>query len=134
MQKRSTLFTLLAEATPPRGLYEAILARIEEAKRTQARVRSGIFGIVAVLSGAALVPAVQYALAQFYASGFYDYASLLLSDRSLALTYWREFSLTLLESLPALALLFVIPLVVALVWSLSRTIKTARVAFTYGNI
>lgn len=129
MQKHPTLFTLLAEVPPPRGLYEAILARIDAAKRASARVRAGLFGAVAVLSGLALVPAVQYAFAQFYASGFYDYASLLLSDRSLALTYWRELSLTLLESLPALALLLVIPLFAALVWSLLRTVQTARIAY-----
>jgi hypothetical protein len=134
MKKQENLYTIFTEVSPPHGLYEAILRRVALAERRHARISVGFFGFATFVLGAALVPAIQYAITQLYASGFYDYFSLLFSDSSFALTYWREFSLSLVESLPALALLLVIPLVVALVWSLRRTVQTARIAFTYGNI
>lgn len=118
-----------AEVPAPRRLYEAVLVRIAALERRAARTRALLFGALSVLSLVALVPTLQYAGEQFYASGFYDYASLLFSDTSLALTYWREFALSLLESLPSLALLLLIPIVVVLLWSLTRAAQTARVAF-----
>lgn len=38
--------------------------------------------------------------AQFTQSGFYEYASLLSSDSNILTSYWKEFTLSLTESLP----------------------------------
>ena len=123
---------MLAPIEPPQGLYAAVMARVELAKRRAAQMRAGLFGIIALASSAVLVPALAYMSNQLYASGFYDYLSLLSSEHSLVLTYWREFGLSLIESLPSLALLLVLPTVVALVWSLARLIKNVRSGFAYA--
>lgn len=127
--KRNALYTSLAELKAPEALYTVICTRISLLERRTARVRVVLFGVLSVVSLAALIPALQYAGQQFYASGFYDYATLLFSDSSLALTYWREFGLSLTESIPSLALLLLIPIVALLLWSLKRTAQTARTAF-----
>lgn len=132
MKKEEGLYRTLSTVEPPKGLYEAVMARIDTARRRAAQMRAGLFGMVALLSGALLVPALEYTMSQLYASGFYDYLSLILSDHSLVLTYWREFGLSLIESLPSLALLLLLPTIVALVWSLARLIKNVRSGFKYA--
>jgi hypothetical protein len=119
----------LMSVEPPQGLYAAIMARIELAARRGAPMGAGGFCALGLACGAVLVPVVQYTAQQFYASGFYDYLSLILSDHSLVLTYWREFGLSLLESLPSVALLLFLPIAVALAWSLVRLVKNARAGF-----
>ncbi len=127
--KKAGLETYLQVNEAPSGLYAAILLRIKAAQLRAARVRTGLFGALALLSLVALVPALQYTAEQFYASGFYDYLLLIVSDHSLVLTYWQQFALTLIESLPSLALLLLVPVVVVLLYSLRKVIQTGRVAF-----
>jgi hypothetical protein len=114
----------------PQGLRAAVLARIAGLERARARARVGLFGAASLVCAALLVPAVQYAAAQFYASGFGSYLSLVFSDQGLVLTYWREFGLLLVESLPSIALLILIPLALAFLWSLRQALRSAPAAFT----
>ncbi|HEY5383157.1 MAG TPA: hypothetical protein VIJ88_01215 [Candidatus Paceibacterota bacterium] len=129
MKKEASLYQCLHTLEPKAGLYQAVLERIAYAKRRSARVRAGFFSALAICSGAALVPAMQYAAGQFYASGFYDYLTLIFSDRSLVLTYWQQFSLSLVESLPSLALLLLLPIIFLLAYSMRRVVQTGRMAF-----
>ncbi len=129
MKKAQQLHTYLCTVEPTPGLYQAIVLRIAAAKKHAARVRTSLFGVLALVSGLALVPAVQYAGEQFYASGFYDYLTLIVSDRGFVIAYWQQFALSLVESLPSLSLLLLLPLVFALVYSLRRVVQTGRVAF-----
>ena len=129
MEKGQKLSVYLQTIEPRKGLYFAIMERIAYAKRRQARVRSGCFAALAIVSGAALVPALQYTAEQFYASGFYDYLTLIFSDRGFVIAYWRQFSLSLVESLPSLALLLLLPIAFALGYSLYRLTQTSRIAF-----
>jgi hypothetical protein len=130
MEKGQKISVYLQTIEPAAGLYGAVMERIAYAKRRQARMRSGLFAALAIVSGAALVPAFQYTAEQFYVSGFYDYFTLVFSDRGFVLTYWRQFSLSLVESLPSLALLLLLPIVCALGYSLYRLTQTSRIAFT----
>ena len=133
MKTEQGLRRTLQTVEPPQGLYAAVIARIELAKRRAAQLRTGAFAIVALISSAVLVPVVQYTASQLYTSGFYDYLSLMLSDHSLVFAYWREFGLSLLESLPSLALLLLLPIAAALAWSLTRLVKNARTGFVYAQ-
>ena len=130
MEKRGLLYRYLKTFEPHAGLYAAILERVAYAERRMARIRTALFGALAILSAVALLPALQYAGEQFYASGFYDYLTLIFSDHDFVLTYWRPFSLSLVEALPSLALLLLVPITFALVYSLRRVVQTGRVAFT----
>jgi len=58
MKNRDSLHRTLATIEPPQGLYAAVLARIDLAKRRAAQMRAGLFGFVALVSGALLVPAL----------------------------------------------------------------------------
>lgn len=123
------LHIYLQTVEPRSGLYGAVMQRIALARQRSARVRTALFSVLALASATLLVPAAQYAAEQFYASGFYDYLTLIISDRGFVLAYWQQFSLSLVESLPSLALLLLVPIVVALIYSLRRIVQTGRTAF-----
>ncbi|HVY72881.1 MAG TPA: hypothetical protein VG984_02440 [Candidatus Paceibacterota bacterium] len=114
----------------PAHLLPSILARIEELRQRRARLYTFVLGLASLATGAALVPAWNYASQELYTSGFFDYWSLLFSDHSVVLSAWREFALLLIESLPSIALLLLFGLGALFVWSLSRTVFNAKILFT----
>jgi len=119
---------LFQEIDPPQGLFSAILARVAYERQRAARLRLAAFGALTFVSVLMLIPAVQYALSEFYTSGFYEYASLFFD--SLSHGYWQELLYSLADSLPSLSLLLLAIIGTALVWSLRHTNRDARIAFT----
>jgi hypothetical protein len=118
----------LPEIEPPRGLYSAILTRISEARQRSARFRFVAFSALALISVVVLVPVAQYALSEFYASGFYEFASLFFD--SVAQGYAGELLYSLVDALPSLALLLFASVGAVFVWSLTRASRDARLTFT----
>lgn len=119
---------LIPGVEPPNGLLTAILTRIELARQHAARLRIASFGTITFVSVVMLIPAVQYAASEFYASGFYEYASLFFNGISQG--YWREVLCSLTDSLPSLALLILAVIGTAFVWSLRQVNRNMRIAFT----
>jgi len=119
---------LFREIDPPQGLFSTILARVAYERQCAARFRLAAFGTVTFVSVLMLIPAVQYALSEFYTSGFYEYASLFFD--SLSRGYWQELLYSLADSLPSLSLLLLTIIGTAFVWSLRHTNRDARIAFT----
>lgn len=118
--------TLLRDLEPPADLFSAVLLRVAYARRRAAFFRLAARGSVIVASAMVAVPVLRYASAEFYASGFFSYLSLVFSDVPAATQYWRELSLSLIESLPSLAILMVIAIGLALFWALRRIARDAR--------
>ncbi|MFI5260664.1 MAG: hypothetical protein ACHQU0_02625 [Candidatus Paceibacteria bacterium] len=122
----------ISPVEPPRELFSAILARIALARRRSAYLQLAAFGTTTFLSVLFLIAAVEYALNEFYTSGFYDYASLFFD--SLSRGYWQEILYSLADSLPSFALLFLIVTATTFVWSARHTRQNARIAFTRSAV
>ncbi|MCX6787237.1 MAG: hypothetical protein NTY93_01790 [Candidatus Kaiserbacteria bacterium] len=120
---------LFKEISPPPRLLSAVLAHIDCARRRAAHIRIVVFGSVLAVSGGMLIPAVSYALHEFYASGFYDYFSIFFSDSSMAAAYWRELLLSMAETLPSLAILFLLVFMATALWSLRHVLRDYRNVF-----
>ena len=118
----------ISPVEPPRELFSAILARIALARRRSAYLQLAIFGTTTFLSVLLFISAAEYALNEFYTSGFYDYVSLFFD--SLSRGYWQEILYSLADSLPSFALLFLIVTITTFVWSARHTRENARIAFT----
>ncbi len=116
------------EINPPSGLFAEILARVAVAEQHAARLRLAVFGALTLSSVLVLIPAIQYAVSEFYTSGFYEYAT--LSFDSVLGGYWKELLYSLADSFPSLSLLFLGVIVTVGMWSLRRMNRDARVAFT----
>jgi hypothetical protein len=114
---------LFQPIAPPPTLLPTVLVAIARAQRRAARIRLAWFASALTSCAILLVPAVNYFLNELYASGFYDYLSLFF-DQSVAADYWRVLSLSLIESLPSLAILLLSAVVSGFVWSTIRTVRT----------
>lgn len=117
-EKNSVLFI---EIDPPQALCGAILLEIETEKLRRARLHFLSVSTLAATSLAVIFPVLRYTAEAFSQSGFYQYASLLFFDGGSVLPYWKEFSLTIVESFPLMEITLSLSLVLVLVWSL-RTV------------
>ncbi len=114
---------------PPERLCGNILGQIKLEERRTARLRLFFVGSVFLASFAALIPAFQYFIREFYQSGSYQYLSLLFSDGGAVLSYWKEFTLSIAESLPVLGITAVLATIFVFLGSLRLAIRDLKTAF-----
>ncbi len=113
-------------------LYDRITLKInreqKKADLTRTIFYAGIFG----LSLAALIPSFNLLKADAAASGFWEYFSLVFSDSAIIAKYWQNFSLSLLEVLPAMSLAAFLAVIFALLESLkclAKDYSVGRIGF-----
>lgn len=94
------LFQNLERLEPSEKLRARILARIDFKIKRFATIRLVFSALATTASLVAVIPSFQYATREFSQSGFYRYFSLIFSDSGAVIASWREFSLSLIESLP----------------------------------
>ena len=128
-KEHETFLGQLDVIVPPPELTAVILARVFTEQQRIARIRLALFGFVAVGSLFAFIPVIHYAGGEFSRSGFMDYFTLLFSDGGSVLLYWKEFSLSLVESLPVLSLAAVFATLLVFLESLQLLAKNIRMAF-----
>ncbi|MDD5431031.1 MAG: hypothetical protein PHP03_02290 [Candidatus Pacebacteria bacterium] len=124
------LFNNLNQEEPPKELYCGILARIQFERRRAARIRLVFFAGTALASIFGLIPALQYFIGELNSSGFHHYISLIFSDGGILISYWKEFILSLAESLPILGITAILSLVFIFLESIKfilRNVKTALI-------
>lgn len=114
------------DINPPPGLEQIIFTKIYERQKRSALIRFVGTGVLSLGSLATLVPSVVSLASAVHSSGFYEYLSLIVSDNAYLLTYWKEFSLSLAESLPFFALSLSLALLGIFIWSLSRAAKNIQ--------
>lgn len=102
---------------PPAGLLDKVMQRIDEEKSIASlKKRLALFSIFLAISAAVSFPLWQTLRVELIQSGFSQYLTLLIYDSRAVAAYWQDFSLTLLETLPAVTLtgaLFVIFVILA---------------------
>ena len=116
----------LADIVPPQELLPRVLARIKRAARRRARMALAGLTLLAAGPVGLLILAVSYANQELYASGFYEYVSLLLTD-SAARAHWQELFASLGATLPSAALLAVLASGALLWWSASRVPRMIKI-------
>lgn len=93
------------EAPDPRPqLFDVVMKRITMEGVRAAKRRLVIFSVGCVGSFAAVLPAFMMMRTNMAQSGFAEFFSLLFSDMGSVALYWQNFTLTLLESLPAVSI------------------------------
>jgi hypothetical protein len=102
--KNKPLLGQLRFIKPPPYLYTKITTRIKLLEQRNLQIRLAFQSIGALTSLILLIPAYQFASAEWMRSEFGNYLALLLSDGALALTYSKELALSLIESAPLLGI------------------------------
>jgi len=117
----------LKDANPSDELFEKIILRIGREERMQiAKKRVLFFSVFFIASFFGFIYSFIAVQAAFINSGFMEFFSLLFSDFGVVVACWQNFALTLLESLPVLALvvtLLMFSLVLGLFTFLMKDIK-----------
>ena len=110
---------------PESRLSGSILLVISAKERKSARIKLWAYSIIGAFSFAGLFPSVKLLLSQFSQSGFYQYLSLAFSD-SRAVSYWKEITLSITESIPMTSLILSLALVFIFILSLRFIARNIR--------
>jgi len=127
MRDYDELFRTLPADELPSGFIPATLTRIAHARLARARRMLVLHSTLFVASFVALIPATQYFLSELSRSDIFQYLSLLFSDGGAVMTYWQDFSLLVLESLPVLGVVVLLSTLLALVASARTVLRDAGV-------
>ena len=126
-----TFLTKVPHVEPPAALRSRIMLAIDREQLKLARRTLAATITTSVASLVALVPAVWFTWTELAASGFYQYISLLQTDWTIALTSWKELSLSLLTSLPLTGITIILAVILALLAATRTAVRTAPLAFHY---
>ena len=113
----------LSETHAPEGLYRAVLLRVSAEQARSARRRFATACVALLASLGAAVAAVFVLADSLTQSGFWKFVSLAFSDGGTVLTYWKEFSMSLLESFSVPETIFSLACIFAVVLSLRFLLK-----------
>ncbi|MFA5188789.1 MAG: hypothetical protein WC460_05495 [Patescibacteria group bacterium] len=121
------LFTYYNAPEPPNDLFGKIMERIGQEKKLQ-MLKRRIFILAASLFGALIlfIPALKAVISGFVESGFAQYFSLLFSDAGIVLTYWQNYALSLLETLPVVNLILLLATILAILELLKLLVKNLK--------
>ena len=101
------------------NVWNTIVAR--EKRNTQTKFWA--FFSLGATSLAGLVPVFKVLSNDLSQSGFYEYSSLIFSDTGLMLSYWKELSFSLAESLPIMSIVFTLSLLFIVFLSIKYVLK-----------
>jgi hypothetical protein len=118
----SEIFQKATYVEPRDGFEQSMLDGIHKLEKRRFFVKQSLYALISCASFAGVIGSVIFALKALSSSGIYDYVSLLFSDIE-TLSYLKEFTLSIAESLPFLELAFVFAIVAVFIWSLLKTIK-----------
>lgn len=119
------LFGHLDLMESPNNLKSQIVKKIETKEKRLQTARVWIFGSSSIASLGLALSTVIYLANSIKQTGFWQYFSLIFSENKLILDYWREFTLSLIESLPIVGLIILLASIGFFVWSFSNTFKRA---------
>lgn len=107
------LFKRLPIEEPSADLLTTIMRRIDLETIRQARQQIWLSSLAGIFSLIVLVPAIKLLANDFINSGFYNYITLIWSDKTIITTYWKDFTLSLLESLPVTSIMLTLSAFIA---------------------
>lgn len=118
-QNFEKLFSYFNSPEPSKDLLEKITRRIrDEQQRRTVKQRLIVFSLGIAYSILAAIPAFQMVRTEMAASGLKEFLSLMLTDSEIITTYWQNFILIILESLPVMSLAILLAAVFAFLESL----------------
>jgi len=100
------LFSRFQSLEPPPGLFDRIILAIKREKESQEMKRLLFgFSLLLIVSSIVIPPSWMLLVKQIEDSGISYFISTAISDLSIFLTFWQEFSLAILESLPTVEII-----------------------------
>ena len=104
MEKELTKIFNKAKYVETPNLAKNIWQNLIIRNKNIARLKLGIFSFISLFSLIGLVPALKILLNDLTQSGIYEYLSLISSSGNSIFYYWKEFLLSIAESLPTMSI------------------------------
>jgi len=102
-----------------------------ESKTTHMTKQKTLFYLsIGAMSLVGTIFSVKSLIEEFLRLGFFNYLSLIFSDIGVITTYWREYTLTLMDSLPVTSLIILFSLLFILFISIRRVSYKFRRKFS----
>lgn len=111
---------------PDFGLKEKIIHKIEKEAKKKAVFTFIFAGFTSLTSVLAMIYSLVLIVKDYYSSGLSEYISLVFSDSSILLSFWKEFTLSVVESLPFITITLTLTSVWIFIWSLKYMFSNFR--------
>jgi hypothetical protein len=111
---------------PTKDLRRNIIFGIKREEHRRAKIYIFSYASIVPISLVGVVLSFRYVSEGFYQSGFYEYLSLLFSGDSVVYEYWKELSLSLVDSMPIIGIIAFLVALGVLVWSGSNALSNTR--------
>lgn len=111
---------------PPQDLETKILNKIYNERRKNTFIKTSFLGATSIASLFGLINVGVILWQSFVQTGFYEYLSLIFSDSSVLSTYWKEYTLSLIESLPLVGLISLLAIAIVFVWSSAKAVRNVQ--------
>ncbi|MCM2338978.1 MAG: hypothetical protein NDI62_00775 [Burkholderiales bacterium] len=112
------------------NLVEDIWFNINRREQRISRIKLYISSFIGILSLASFIPAWNILSSDLSQSGIFEYISLAFSNSGLVLSYWKEFTLSIVESIPTGSIV----LSLSLIFTLFISIKYATKQIIRSNL
>jgi hypothetical protein len=117
------LFKTLAYEKAPIDLEKKIKLRILAEEERLSRNKALIFGLSTATSLSLSLWAAFLLIRSLSESGFWNYLSIVVSENVAVISYWRELSFSLVESLPLVGLIIFFATAGSFIWSFANMSK-----------
>ena len=107
---------------PKTGLSEVIWCTIQTKRTKSLKIQSLVYGIAGVLSLGGFVVMSISVVKEFISSGFFQYLSVAFGSGGLFMVYWKEYLLSLADSLPVASLGATLFLLVSMLISFRKVV------------
>ena len=112
---------------PPSGLLEQIIKRIRREERLLVLRNTIVFSLTLLASLIAVYPVTRMFFSDASQIGFLNFFALIFSDFSTVAAYWKNFSMALLETLPAVSLALFLAVVLVFLQSIRSLTKNIKI-------
>ena len=108
---------------PKSRLSDDIWCAIQIEQKNHLKRQSLIYSFIGILSLSGFIFMSVYLKNEFSSSGFFEYTSLIFSDGSIISLYWKEYLLSLADSLPVASLVTTSFLLFSVLLSIKKVIN-----------
>jgi len=124
---------LFSQGLADRGdLASKIVIRLQKKERFNALVKTAVFGILSIFAVVLCVLTWRSQSSVIMNSEVTKLLSLAFSDTAVVLSYWKEYSLSLFESIPFVSIAFLLACLWAIFASVHVVIKNSKVLFNHA--
>ncbi len=110
----------------PKDFVNSIILKLDQKDREKSKIKTLGLSFISMVSLIVSIPVIFQVIASFTQSGIYNYLSLIFSDSDVAIIYWKEILVTLVESIPTISIISLLVILAVFAWSTLKAMNEAK--------